>query len=108
MSWAEIMELREELKDLRRHVGGDSIKLGKDNKPVSRLDDEIEKFDEKLKSVKDDIDTLGKQLKALDEKIGALQKAGFEPSAEVKEQVQTMAVDLKKSTDQLEKVVKKN
>lgn len=105
MSWAEIMELREELKDIRRTVGGDSIKLSKDGKPITRFDDDLEKTNQVISSLKDDIENLRDTVQKLNRELDQVKAIGLADQA-LDTKTEALFNEIRLSTDKLDEEVK--
>jgi peptidoglycan hydrolase CwlO-like protein len=99
--YSEIIFLQEELKDIRKVVGGRAIKLGKDFIPVS-VDDDIDLLKKSIGEVANDVKKLQSQVDALSLQLSQTQTV----SAEDQQALETLSSELHTTTDALEKEVK--
>jgi uncharacterized membrane protein len=98
MSWDEIMELREELKDIRKKVGGAAVKFDKDRGTRS-IDDDVNEL-------RKDLHDLREMIKDISDKMKHMENASIATSAELDAQISSLASDLQSSTTELEETVK--
>ena len=99
MSWAEIMEMREELSDIRKRVGGSAVHLGKDYAPRS-VDDDI-------REVRIEISSLKSAIEALQKNLSDLQTLNVSANAIAETTVNEVVQELKTATDELDTTLKK-